>query len=118
VRNCIACAADISGRLWQARLCWGCAKASYEDPLKLAAHKAVARARRAGLLGDPRTMPCADCGGAAVEYDHREYAQPLAVEPVCRRCNLRRGPAIDSRAWKTSPIKTRRLPEPEQKAAA
>lgn len=39
-------------------------------------------------------MQCVDCSGAAVEYDHRDYRQPLAVEPVCRSCNLKRGPAI------------------------
>lgn len=58
-----------------------------------AAHLAVARARRAGLLDAPRGKPCADCGGAAIEYDHRDYSEPLEVEPVCRRCNLLRGPA-------------------------
>lgn len=38
---------------------------------------------------------CVDCGGQAQEFDHREYCKPLAVDPVCHRCNLRRGPATD-----------------------
>lgn len=62
------------------------------------AHNAVGYARRHGALPDPKTMPCADCGGAAIEYDHRDYNRPLDVEPVCRRCNLRRGSAIPLRA--------------------
>ena len=58
------------------------------------AHKAVAKARYEGLLQSPRGMKCTDCGGEAIEYDHRDYDKPLIVEPVCRRCNIRRGPAI------------------------
>lgn len=58
-----------------------------------AAQSLVARAVREGRLPHPRGMACTDCGGAAIEYEHRDYNQPLAVEPICRRCNLRRGPA-------------------------
>ena len=60
------------------------------------AHAAVARAIKRGLLKRPREFPCTDCGKPAEQYDHREYAKPLEVEPVCRRCNLKRGPALDS----------------------
>ena len=60
---------------------------------KYLAHQAVAKARKQGLLADPRTLQCEDCRAPAIEYDHRDYALPLAVSPVCRRCNLRRGPA-------------------------
>lgn len=57
----------------------------------------VAKARRKGVLADPRSLACADCGGAATEYDHRDYNKPLSVEPVCRGCNVRRGKAIPKR---------------------
>lgn len=57
----------------------------------------VHRAITSGALRHPRGMACADCGGAAVEYEHRDYNEPLRVEPICRRCNLRRGPAIPIR---------------------
>lgn len=40
---------------------------------------------------------CMDCGKPAEQYDHRDYGKPLEVEPVCRSCNLRRGPAKS--AW-------------------
>jgi hypothetical protein len=36
---------------------------------------------------------CVDCGRPAEVYDHRDYTQPLKVEPVCRSCNVIRGPA-------------------------
>jgi hypothetical protein len=62
--------------------------------IRYTAHFTVARAIRKGELASPRGMACADCGGGAIEYDHRDYTQPLMVEPVCRRCNLRRGPAL------------------------
>lgn len=56
----------------------------------------VKKAVEKGLL--PRldgSIPCADCGKPAQEYDHRSYAKPLEVEPVCRKCNKKRGPAIE-----------------------
>lgn len=62
-------------------------------PARLA-HLEVARAIRRGELPRPSDFPCADCGGAAIEYDHRDYSKPLEVAPVCRRCNVRRGPAL------------------------
>lgn len=58
------------------------------------AHFQVALAIRQGRLPKPRIFDCTDCSGVATEYDHRDYAKPLAVEPVCRGCNARRGPAI------------------------
>lgn len=36
---------------------------------------------------------CVDCGKQADRYDHRDYAKPLDVVPVCHPCNVRRGPA-------------------------
>lgn len=37
---------------------------------------------------------CVDCGTLATEYDHPDYLNPMAVEPVCKQCNLFRGIAI------------------------
>jgi formylmethanofuran dehydrogenase subunit E len=39
-------------------------------------------------------FPCRDCGEPSTDYDHRDYNKPLEVEPVCRSCNLLRGPAL------------------------
>ena len=52
----------------------------------------------AGRLLRASLMPCADCSEPASGYDHRDYNQPLRVDPVCRRCNYRRGSATP-RAW-------------------
>lgn len=61
---------------------------------KEAAQRQVSAAIRDGLLPRARGLKCADCGHDAMEYEHRDYNQPLAVEPICRGCNLRRGPAV------------------------
>jgi DNA-directed RNA polymerase subunit RPC12/RpoP len=60
-------------------------------PLMREAHYAVYKAVQRGDIQPATDYDCADCGKPAIEYDHRDYAKPLDVEPVCRRCNLRRG---------------------------
>lgn len=57
--------------------------------------RAVVKAKKNGLL--PRldgSIACADCGKPATCYDHRNYLEPLKVEPVCNTCNLARGPGF------------------------
>ncbi len=51
----------------------------------------VSSARWRDVLPDPKKLRCADCGKKAKVYDHRDYSKPLEVEPVCVRCNVRRG---------------------------
>jgi hypothetical protein len=58
------------------------------------ANAAVSRAKRKGLLPEPSTLSCVDCGRRAEQYDHRDYNEPLKVDPVCRSCNVMRGHAI------------------------
>lgn len=45
-------------------------------------------------LPRPTEYECCDCGAPAIEYDHRDYLQPLLVDPVCHSCNLLRGPSV------------------------
>lgn len=60
----------------------------------------VNSAVRKGLLPDLRysEVACVDCGTRAEHYDHRDYSKPLEVDPVCRTCNFRRGPAAPLRS--------------------
>ena len=58
------------------------------------AHGIVARAISKGLLPAASSHYCVDCGKPALHYDHRDYSRPLDVEPVCRSCNVMRGPAL------------------------
>jgi hypothetical protein len=63
--------------------------------IRQAAHALVARAVYDGRLPHPSGNRCADCAEfMASEYDHRDYTKPLQVDPVCRACNSKRGPAL------------------------
>jgi hypothetical protein len=53
---------------------------------------------------------CVDCGiRPAINYEHRDYAKPLEVEPICRRCNMQRGPAVLSSSVPTRQTAQKRL---------
>ena len=65
-----------------------------KDRAKNYAYGQVKKARVQGLLPDPWDCLCADCGKQASVYDHRDYAKPLEVDPVCKACNVFRGPAV------------------------
>ena len=56
---------------------------------------AIARGVLPPITSDTR---CTDCEKPARVYDHRDYDQPLVVEPVCQGCNVRRGPGALPRA--------------------
>lgn len=59
--------------------------------LAASAHSKVNRAKKLGLLPWlDGSIACVDCGGIATDYEHRDYFNPLDVEPVCHRCNLKR----------------------------
>lgn len=61
----------------------------------------VSRAIRNGELRRPSEFSCVDCQAPAEQYDHRDYNYPLRVDSVCKRCNLRRGPAIPKKGYFT-----------------
>lgn len=46
-----------------------------------------------GYRNKPDLEKCVDCGEQAKHWEHRSYARPLLVEPVCQKCNIKRGPA-------------------------
>lgn len=69
------------------------------------AYTIVGRAIRLGEMAPVHGQDCADCGKPAVHYDHRDYGRPLDVQPVCRRCNCLRGPAIWRDPLHAGPIK-------------
>jgi hypothetical protein len=75
------------------RFCAPCQVARFRDNGGTEAHKAVQTAIRRGHLPPAKDCICVDCGVQARDYDHRDYAKVLAVAPVCRSCNRKRGPA-------------------------
>src|SRR4051812_11027506 len=96
--TCISCEVtlDKTRRQAHAGCCQPCANARYAFPLRKKAHRAVTNAVKRGALPRAKLLTCVDCGRQAHDYDHRYYAKPLDVVPVCRSCNQKRGPAIDS----------------------
>lgn len=78
--------------------CQPCRRKRWDRRRKVAggAHARVRKAIEKGLLPIlDGSISCIDCGVPAVYYDHRSYAKPLEVDPVCARCNILRGPAIE-----------------------
>ncbi len=45
-----------------------------------------------------------------MEYEHRDYNRPLHVDPICRRCNLLRGPGIPLAGSVEMALKAGRIP--------
>lgn len=78
--------------------CTNCRQNTYGNGCQRAMNQ-VGLAVRRGELAPAKTLSCADCGSQASEYDHRDYNFPLIVEPVCRSCNLLRGPAIPRKGF-------------------
>lgn len=92
--HCVECGAlKPVSHAHNAQRCWPCREA-YGLARDLAV-RAVTRARNSGELPNAKTLVCVDCGSQARDYDHRDYSKPLSVQPVCRPCNFKRGPA----AW-------------------
>ena len=57
------------------------------------ARRKVRHQVRMGYIPIVRTLSCVDCNQPATDYDHyKGYATEnwLEVQPVCRRCNIRR----------------------------
>ena len=85
---------SLTFRSYPATLCCGCVETRLRNRSKTAykAHQVIAREVKAGRLPPAKSRICVDCGSPASCYEHRNYLKPLEVEPVCRRCNCRRGP--------------------------
>lgn len=73
----------------------------YKEPTRIlpknqySAKLAIFNAVRRGALPKVKNQECVDCGERATVYEHRDYLKPLDVQPVCHRCNKRRGPAMN-----------------------
>ena len=87
--SCFHCGSD-RGR-YGGRYCYSCEQ--IVQKYQRAALRAVREAVQVGGLVRAKLLLCVDCGDQAHDYDHRDYSKPLDVVPVCRSCNLRRGPA-------------------------
>lgn len=99
---CLDCRAPIDrpvsslGKMRPPLRCGPCGAARHKAMLarRQPAISAVAKAVAKGLLPRASQFACLDCGKPASQYDHRDYTKPLDVQPVCRSCNVIRGPAL------------------------
>lgn len=94
---CETCGAQVERNSSAHRFCFDCTRARAITYSKLTSpfRSAVAREIREGRLPKASQLTCVDCGQPARDYDHRDYAKPLDVQPVCRSCNRKRGPAAN-----------------------
>ena len=88
---CFYCGVALADLHEYARRCGPCGTLVVQVQWKAA--NAVASATRRGDLPKVKELACVDCGKPAQCWDHRDYDKPLDVEPTCRGCNKRRGPA-------------------------
>jgi hypothetical protein len=91
---CADCNQVITGRENSAKFCWACCDLRPIKNGQVQAAAQVKKAIRKGILPPVATLICVDCGKPAQCYEHRDYNKPLEVEPTCKSCNTRRGPAI------------------------
>ena len=87
---CVQCGGSLGRRIHNALICMACIDVGKQ--VKRVAHQAVKKAILAGKIRPVVDLLCDDCGDPAAIYDHRDYSKPLDVAPVCRSCNIRRGP--------------------------
>ena len=93
-RDCLICKKPFC-RNPLAKYCIKCTK--IRDKKKGFAHNKVAKAIRDGILKKlDGSIKCVDCGDIAKCYDHRDYARPLDVDPVCWSCDKQRGEGKNS----------------------
>jgi len=90
MKICLRCGEEHSFGI-SSRLCGGCSYASINDSLRVKARYFAMYAVKLGLFPPATYFECSDCGDRANCYDHRNYYKPLAVDPVCKGCNSRRG---------------------------
>ena len=71
---------------------WDKAKNKKEhSKMRIWATGIVQNAKYYGYLGVAKDQKCKDCGKKAQHWEHRNYARPLLVDPVCVKCNHKRG---------------------------
>jgi hypothetical protein len=105
--TCCRCFGESNRPLTYWGLCTPCYR--HENTVQFKARKIFCEALRRGKFPSAKTKRCVDCGCKARDWDHRDYLKPLEVEPVCRSCNQKRGPAKFTPFFLPKGFKTRHL---------
>lgn len=93
---CVVCGRSVYSRKYKTAYC----SITCSTAINRYRHRVIAKVHaqiRSGAIPRASDLVCVDCGKQAFDYDHRSYLKPLDVEPVCRSCNQKRGPAKDVR---------------------
>jgi len=88
MRLCAVCGTCIALMHGNARYCTKCWTMALRA--RRTTRYMVRKAIQMEKLPKANTLKCVDCGRPAAGYDHRDYANPLDVQPVCSGCNRRR----------------------------
>lgn len=94
-RNCYSCNAIKASRWIKTEKGKVFAKKRAEkqrDTTAKQAYRLVSNGIRYNGWPKPSEFPCSDCDRTASIYDHRDYLKPWEIDPVCRKCNFKRGP--------------------------
>lgn len=89
-RACMHCGHSVGHR--RSVMCGPCVYP--HGRLRVDAAQVLFKAVHSGQVPPAKGQQCVDCGRDADRYDHRDYSQPLNVQPVCASCNTKRGPAV------------------------
>lgn len=94
-RNCMICDTPITdtsrAHLWYCTNDCGMIVRKARETVSAAVFKKI----KLKEIPKASSLKCVDCGKDAFDYDHRLYKKPEDVVPVCRGCNIKRGPATD-----------------------
>lgn len=101
--KCFRCSYEWIPRVEEIKTCAKC-RSPYWDKAKNKlsymkmrdwASKVLVNYKYHGFIVNPEELKCVDCGNQAKHWEHRNYARPLLVEPVCQSCNYKRGRSIN-----------------------
>ena len=92
IATCPGCGRTADRYARKGPYCHPCATVFYKESLRCS--RLITRAVLAGEMKRAKDFVCVDCTRPARCYDHRDYTKPFAVDPVCGRCNLKRGHAM------------------------
>lgn len=73
------------------------------------ARSKVRNAIRYAKLPKASLFICSDCYKQADVYDHRDYLKPYSLEPVCNKCNVKRGPGLNNKTGKIKHLREFRI---------
>lgn len=115
--RCFRCQYEWIPRTENIKTCAGC-RSPYWDTardevnylqMRDKAHKILQEQKYRGYKDSPEGEKCVDCGEPAKHWEHRNYARPLIVEPVCHSCNLKRGSTHNRSKNYLKPLEEKKL---------